>query len=445
MEERLFDPTPTLTVSELNQRIGTVIARAFPEEVWIQGEISGLRPERRPGTHLFFDLVEPGPDGGPGAKVRVTLWSDNRRGINALLRRAGGIRMEDGLDVRIRGSVDFFRRGGTVQLRMTSIDPEHTLGRLAASKDRTLQALRAEGLDAANGTLAVPPFPLQVALITSAESAAHHDVMAEFRASGLGWRIRVIDARVQGRQAEGLLCAALDLAAEDDPDVILITRGGGSRSDLAAFDSEEVARAIAGCAAPVITGIGHEVDRSVADEVAHSAHKTPTAAAAHLVGLVRDRLDQTAATWSRIGERSTVLLDRAATDIDRKAGAVPVLASGAVTRAGQELERSGRRLQASTRSALTVASGRHDQTQARLARSGPRAARRGEQHLAALESRLASLDPARLLARGWSVTRGADGAVIRSVEQAPPTSLLTTTLADGTIESTVTATDTTGA
>ncbi|MEL7208882.1 MAG: exodeoxyribonuclease VII large subunit, partial [Actinomycetota bacterium] len=192
---RLFDPTPTLTVSEVNRRISVVLDRAFGEEVWVQGEISGLSADRRSGTHLFFDLVDPTGDRGP-AKLRVALFAENRRGVNALLRRSGGVRMEDGLDVRIRGSIGFFRKQGTVQLKMTAIDPEHTLGALAAGRERVLARLRAEGLTDRNGRLALSAIPCRVGLVTSAGSAACRDFLHELESAGLRWTVRLVDTRV---------------------------------------------------------------------------------------------------------------------------------------------------------------------------------------------------------------------------------------------------------
>jgi exodeoxyribonuclease VII large subunit len=199
MEDRLFDPTPTLSVSEVLSRARVVVERAFGDEVWIEGEIQALR---RTDTHVYFDLVEARDDGRPAARLPVILFETNRRGVNVLLRRAGGaVRMDDGTQVRLRGSVSVYDRTGQVQLRMTAIDPTHTIGLLAAERDRILAALSAEGLLAANGRRALVGPPLRITLVTSRGSAAYEDFLHELTASGLGFRVRVHDVRVQGREA----------------------------------------------------------------------------------------------------------------------------------------------------------------------------------------------------------------------------------------------------
>src|SRR4029453_3228067 len=143
MDDRLFDPTPTLTVSELVTRARVVVERAFGEEIWVEGEIQNLS---RTSTHVYFDLVECRDDGRVVAKVPIVLFEQNRRGVNALLKRSGALRMDDGVQVRLRGSVSVYDRTGQVQVRMTAIDPNHTVGLLAAERARVMAALSKDGL-----------------------------------------------------------------------------------------------------------------------------------------------------------------------------------------------------------------------------------------------------------------------------------------------------------
>ncbi|HYF47377.1 MAG TPA: exodeoxyribonuclease VII large subunit, partial [Acidimicrobiales bacterium] len=212
MEDRLFDPTPTLSVGEVLSRARVVVEKAFKDEVWVEGEIQSLR---RTQSNVYFDLV----DGG--SRLPVVLFEKHRRGVNVLMRRAGlGDRMDDGLAVRIRGSVSVYDRTGSVQLQMRAIDPKYTLGALALERDRVLQALSAEGLLAANGRLPVVGPPLRVALITSRGSAAAEDFLHELTASGLGFAVRVHDVRVQGREAEPTIVRALAGIERSSTDVV---------------------------------------------------------------------------------------------------------------------------------------------------------------------------------------------------------------------------------
>lgn len=410
MEDRLFDPTPTLSVSEVLGRARGAVERAFRgEDVWIEGEIQSLR---RTSGNVYFDLV----DGETSARLPVVLFEKHRRGVNVLMRRAGiADRMGDGLKVRIRGGVSVYERTGQVQLQMTSIDPKYTLGLLAAERDRVLKALSAEGLLAANGRLPLVGPPLRVALVTSRGSAAAEDFLHELNASGLGFVVTLHDVRVQGREAEPTIVAAL--ADVGDVDVVALVRGGGARTDLAAFDAEGIARAIAALPVPLVTGLGHEIDRAVADEVAHTSLKTPTACAAWLVDRVRTWLTGLDDTWAAIADRALTHLDRADARVDRAA----------------------RRAVIASRRGLDRADQRQTDLAEAIKRQVPRALDRADAHLTQAAARVGAYDPARTLARGWSITRTAAGQLVRSPTDAPPGTRLTTTLAEGEVTSTVEA------
>ncbi|HEX6310304.1 MAG TPA: exodeoxyribonuclease VII large subunit, partial [Acidimicrobiia bacterium] len=287
-----MDEQPTFTVTEINTVIRDALRAAIPREVWVQGEVQGLKTSGL--GHSYFQLVE---KVGRGERVLsrldVALFRGERPAVNAALRDAG-LKLADDIGVRIRGRVDFYPPNGRLQLVMTGIDPVFTVGGMAANRERLLKALAAEGLLRANAALPMPAVPLRVGLVTSHDSAAYHDFVHELEVSRYAWQVCLADVRVQGSGAPKRLVWALRALARQRVDVVVIVRGGGSRSDLAPFDAEAVARTIAEMPVPVLTGIGHEVDRSVADEVAHTACKTPTACAQELVeqvGAFVDRLD----------------------------------------------------------------------------------------------------------------------------------------------------------
>ncbi len=417
--EQLFDTDAldTLTVSELSTRIGAVIRKGFGGPLWVEGEIHSL--SRPASGHVYFDLVEPSATGRrQAASVPVVLWESDKHGVNQTLKQSGaGLRMTDGLAVRIRGTVSFYNAQSRVQLQMTAIDPAYTLGRMAAERDRLLQALAAEGLLDANARRPLPAVPLRVGLVTSDGSAACEDFLHELEASGLGWQVSIVHARVQGNLAAATVASALRVAAGSGVDVVALVRGGGSRSDLATFDNELVARAIAHLPVPVLTGIGHEIDVSVADAVAHTRYKTPTACAAGLVDHVRRWCARRDDVWDGVVRRSTTLLDRHEHRLDAATDAVARAGQASVRRADQDLDRAARRLGA----------------------AAPRSVRDAERHLDALAARVAALDPARALARGWSLTRTADGRLVRSSADVAAGDRLVTRVAAGEIRSTVDA------
>lgn len=452
---------PTYSVTEITTAVRHLVQAGFPAQVWVEGDIGSI--SRTPAGNVFFELVEHGITGtGVTGRLHVVLWDDVRREVNEVLRRGGAVRMTEGVRLRIRGWVDVFPGSGRVQLRMTGIDPDHTVGRMAAERAALVRLLEDEGLLGRNAAVPLPPLPLEVGLVTRVGSAAHADVLHELEASGVGFRVRVVDVPVQGSGAERAVVGALARLAAERVDVVIVARGGGARTDLLAFDAEVVARAIATCQVPVLTGIGHEIDTTVADVVAHRAHKTPTACAAAVVDRARDaarHVDRLAGSLARV---APAVLERDAERADARARHTGRLALAHLARA--DLAASDRTARAATAArrglvgadrglgattAAVVATSRH-QLRAAARHDGDRRAALGRRAVAplataaaradVLAARVGALDPARALARGWSITRTAEGRLVRGPEDAPAGTALRTTTAGGTVTSTATGT-----
>jgi exodeoxyribonuclease VII large subunit len=408
-ELRLLDDEGTLTVAEVGRRVERAIRRELPATIWVRGEIHDLK--RPPTGHVHLSLV------GEGCSLPVVLFASDRPRVNRMLKAAGNgaVRMTDGTEVRIRCEVRFFAPKGQISLRMLAIDPAFTLGRLAERREVLLQALSAEGLLRAQARLSMPALPLRIGLVTSVGSAAHADVLETLAASGLGWRVVECHASVQGPDAVPSLVGGLRSVAASGVDVVCLVRGGGARTDLAAFDDEAVARAVATLRVPVLTGIGHEVDTSVADEVAWQRHVTPTACAQWLVERARRWCERRDDVFARCIELSTTATERAGRRLDRRAGRIAASARHHVRGAGRRVDALADRARQRPPVALARAAAALD-------------------HRAA---RVAAADPARLLARGWSITRTADGRLVRSVTDAPPGSIVESTVADGTVRARV--------
>jgi exodeoxyribonuclease VII large subunit len=407
------DPEPTLRVSELTGAVQVALDVCFPDEVWVRGEISSLRRAR--SGHAYFQLVETASPGAPPiARIAVTLFATERAAVNATLKRVGGVRMTDGVEIRIRGRIAVFGPQGQLQLRMSAIDPAYTLGRLASDREAILRALAADGLLERNRLLPLSPRPRRIGLITSRASAAEADFLHELEQCGLAFDVLAVDTAVQGRDADRAMSAAIRRLA-GRVEVIAIVRGGGARSDLAAFDSDRLARTIAAAPVPILTGIGHEVDSSVADLVAHTACKTPTACAAHLTARAQDFQRRAGDAWLATARRALAAAD-------------------------EHERRLAGHARASTRlgtASLGVAVARLDERRDRLVRAAPRAVEPAGLRLAALDARASALDPRRALARGWSITRLADGSLVRDPAQTPAGTELVTTLAGGELRSRV--------
>jgi exodeoxyribonuclease VII large subunit len=244
---------------------------------------------------------------------------------------------------------------------------------------------------------------------------------------------------VQGEGAESGIADGIERLGRHPLDVIVVIRGGGSRTDLATFDAEPVARAIAGAPVPVLTGLGHEIDRSVADEVAHTALKTPTACAVALVQRVEAYRSEVEARWSAIAIRAAAVLDHADTALVRTARHASRRTAAAVVVAGQHLDHRAERVRREAGRVLAAAGSAIVRDAGRARAAAGRATDGAGRRLEVLEARARALDPAVTLARGWSITRRADGGVVRSIDDVEPGDELRTTVADGELRSRVEA------
>ena len=456
-------PEATFSVTELADAIGNALRASFRDEVWVRGEIRDL--SRANSGHVYFTLTEPGSGGNGGANLSVMLSSRTKGSVNTTLTNAGGgVRMNDGTDVRIRGRLDWYAPRGQLQLRMTAIDPAYTLGQLEMARAELLARLTEEGLLRANATRPLPLAPLRVGVVTSEGSAAEADFLDELRRSGFAFQVLRADSRVQGADAPRSIAAAIRRLATHRLDALAVIRGGGARTDLAAFDDEAVARAIAACPVPVLTGIGHEVDTSVADEVAHTSAKTPTACAQLLVARVAELVGGLDGTWAAIATRAVrdvvhheerligqarylsrsalVALDRGTTRLDSVAQRSRRASHGGLNAAGRRLDGHRGRITGAARSHLRAAEVLVTAGERRVSHRAPKAVADAERVLGAVEARLRALDPERTMARGWSITRGPDGRVVRSADDVAPGDELTTIVVGGELRSQVTSAST---
>ncbi|MCU1390816.1 MAG: xseA, partial [Ilumatobacteraceae bacterium] len=387
---------PTFSVGELADAVNGALRRQFGDGVWVRGEIQGYSEKN---GHAYFKLVESGGD--RRAVLDVSFFANVRMRLRPLLQRHR-LYLAEGMKVRVFGVLDYYAANGRLSLKMAGIDPRYTLGEMAMERDDVVRRLVASGLYDANRRHVVPLMPLRIGLVTSVNSAAWHDFMHQLQDSGHGFGVRVVDVRVQGDLAEEMLTAAIrTLGRRTDVDVLVVIRGGGSRTELAMFDSESIATAIATAGVPVFTGLGHEIDRSIADEVAHTAFKTPTACAVALIDAVQSFAIRAEGAWGEIAARAGRQLDRSDAGLLETARRIEQRTVGAVERAGQRLTDRAHRVSLSSVRLL-------DHGEAGLARA---AARLGQRPLTCaaeqlrtidqIEARVRLLDPVHTLARGW--------------------------------------------
>lgn len=265
----------------------SALNECFGPQIWVRGEIHGLKVHAKSG-HVYFDLVEKSSNDSDAYIARVSCaffrgsfvkWQSDMKAMGL-----DGFELNSGLEIKLRARVDLFVKEGRYQLIVSEIDPSYTLGAIAQKRARTIEQLRSEGLLDRNKKLRLSPIPLNIGLITSDGSAAYNDFTSIILPSGYSFSISLYDAHMQGNNTVPEVIRGIHiLQAHERVDIIVIIRGGGAKTDLFPFDDPSLCRAIALCSKPVITGIGHEIDVSVADMVAHTYCVTPTDAARFLV------------------------------------------------------------------------------------------------------------------------------------------------------------------
>ena len=435
----------TLSVSELNRLAREALETAFPP-LWVRGELSNVT--HAPSGHIYFTLKD------VGAQVRCTLWRSRAQRLSLTLRA--------GMQVELRGQLTLYEPRGDYQLSVESVR-EAGVGHLFDAFLRLKGRLEAEGLFAAEHKRAVPTYPRGVAIVTSPQAAALKDVCASFARRAPHLPLLLLPTPVQGEGAGRRIAAALDRIAALAPhrpiDVVLLVRGGGSIEDLWAFNEEVVARAIRRCPLPVICGVGHETDFTIADFAADLRAPTPTAAAelasagfhaaagelAQLrTGLRRAlqrRIDTAHQRLDRVAVRLTHPRQRLAASRDALRNLERRLRM-AMERHQQRLAqqcahlaaRLGVRRPAIARRRPELAS-----LQAALQRGMSRQLAQRQQHLEALAAHLAHLNPEAVLARGYSIARDEGGRILRDAAQAPTGAAISVQLHRGSIDATVTA------
>ena len=429
---------------ELVDEVRGLVERRYLD-VWVEGEISNFRPA--PSGHVYFTLKD------AEAQLPVVLF---RR--QAMLLR---FRPEDGLQVLVRGRVSVYAQRGQLQLVAETMEPVGA-GSLQLAFEQLRDRLKAEGLFDAVRKQPLPAFPRTVGIVTSPTGAVIRDFLNIVARRHSGLNVLLLPVSVQGDSAVAEIEGALaELNNSGLVDLIVLARGGGSLEDLAAFNSERVARAIAASHLPVVSAVGHETDFTIADFVADLRAPTPSAAAEMITEAqhkVAERLSgddirlERAARYQllqarqrvdslhaeRVEWRLAAQLQRLGQQLDEVAlrleGAVAAELRAQQAKVGElaaaVLRHDPRRLLAAARESLSSA--RH-----RLDRAFERVLREASAQAHFVDARLRALSPLAVLDRGYALVQGADGALIRSAAQLSAGDLVTTRLSDGSFASRV--------
>jgi exodeoxyribonuclease VII large subunit len=407
-------PEEKQSLSELLEQVKGALEKELPDHYWVVAEILELHDRR----HCYLELIEKSEeDESLLARVRATIWASRYGMLRPFFETATGTRLKSGIKILCKASVEFHPLYG-LSLNITDIDPSYTLGDLARKKQEVIQRLHKEGVFDMNKELPFPLVPQRIAVISSETAAGYGDFIKSIRHNRHGFRFdtRLFPAVMQGDEAPSSISSAMEKIFESEAefDCVALVRGGGSKADLESFNQYELAYFITQFPLPVITGIGHERDESVADMVAHHALKTPTAVAEFLV-------DQLLAFEFRLSDYldrlSMVVKNRVQHDLSR-------------------LERYQGDMMHLSRSMLQMESEALLRRAERMHRTLAVYLDKSRDFLSLLEKRKELVDPRNILKRGYSITLR-EGRAISSTQGILPGDTLETRLYKGKIISKV--------
>ena len=416
----LYDDTQPLTLSMLNGIVRETIESEMPDSYWVQAELASVRENR---GHCYMELIEKAGDGMIAAQARACCWKNTWLNAGRHFCEVTGSPLSSGMKVLMRVHASFHEAFGFSWI-VDEIDPTFTLGDMARRRQEIIRILTEEGVIDLNKQLSISPFCQRIAVISSATAAGYGDFCNQLADNPYGFQFQtqLFPAIMQGEQVESSIIQALNKihssAPESDTsapfDCVVIIRGGGSTTDLSGFDTLALAENVANFPLPIITGIGHERDKSILDIVACVSVKTPTAVAEFLIA----NLAQTA--------------ERIDTFTQRMALAVQ-----------QRLETEKLRLQQLEQSAKNVFSLRKISEENKLKNYFLQLQNLSERQiiiernkLELLEHRANLLDPINILKRGYSMTLH-NGKVVRDATSLNDGDDITVMFADGSVSATV--------
>ncbi len=447
--------TEALTLHQFTSLISSHV-NAAPQLArrWVTVEIARIGMG---GPHCYCELIEKNDRGETVARMRGTIWGNVWRQLAGKFYAATGTPIAAGMKVLLQMSASHNPAFG-LSANIHDVDPTYTLGDAERRRREILEDLKREGLLDRNKQIPLIPNAQKIAVISAASAAGYGDFINQLENSGFAFYPLLYPAAMQGVKTAPSVIEALDRVemAVDFWDAVVIIRGGGATDDLNSFDDPELARRVALCPLPVIVGIGHERDRTVLDEIAHTRCKTPTAVASFLTERLQACERHAEMLTKKITDFSALSLSGERQRIERLASVIPLLAPRRIDAEKHRLDNVKATLQELTRTVTGRASERLNGIASKIGTSAIAALTRSQERLQRMpqiilhsvetrvkleEERLQSrrelisvLSPEATLKRGYSITR-LNGKAVRSVTDLPPGSVITTTLPDGEVTS----------
>ena len=404
---------------ELNMYLKRVLVLNFDEPLWVRAEIMQVKMHR---GHTYIDLIQKDPKGDQiCAQSQAILWARQRKSLqNKLVEPLHHLLVEGG-EVSLFVDVQY-HEVHSLSLNILDIDPAYTLGKLEQQRQDTIRQLREKQLIEKNKSTKLPVVIQRLAIISSDQAAGYQDFIQQLERNAFGYAFetQLFRNAMQGGQTEKeLITNFQEIKKGPSYDCVLILRGGGSRVDLRSFDALRICEEIAHCPFPVLTGIGHETDTTIADLTAYQAFKTPTAAAAFIV-------DRNAMFESQLVEHEN---------------AIRRLARHYLQLEGLNLQRCESLLIQEMKQTIQESYHAVDGIRTRIKHLGLQQLFRAKQHLEVTTVQLRSLDPRSVMKRGFTLT-STDGTLVKSVRSVKKDTKLQTRFADGVATSVVKSTQT---
>lgn len=407
------------------------------KDTWVHGVITQIQERDKMIYLSIADFIE--GDVKPQAILPLYIFRFDFIRLKAKLATLSKpFELKPELKVKLFVKGDFYVPYGKFQGRVIDIDPAYTIGELALTREAILQRLREENLLFKNKSLPLSDAPLHIGLITGENSAAYHDFTSKLKESGFAFKVTTIHAKMQGNETETTILSALGtLRQNQDLDVVCIVRGGGSKTDLNYFDSEALCRAVANYPVPVLTGIGHEIDKCLLDQVAWQNFITPTDCAKFLI----DKLNE---AWQNIRDLAFEIAGRIHARIPSEQERLRFLRTSLEQRISKLFIHKHEQLDSFIKDLQKEPSKIFSEMHSWLKRSqeglknGCRKILDFEnKHFEVQELRLKTRDPETILKKGYTLTLNAEGKPIYNLEQIKEGDTIITKFANGKIKSVV--------
>ena len=452
----------SLTLYELNALVRDMLALEMPDEYWVEAELSEAREVR---GHCYLELIQKDEHSNtPVAKASAKCWASTWQLVKPHFMRVTGQEIHAGMKVLLKVYAQFHESYGFSWI-VTDIDPTYTMGDMARKRMEIIRQLKEEGVFELQKELQLPMFCQHIAVISSANAAGYGDFVNQLENNEYGFRFhtQLFPAVMQGEGVEQSVIEALNkifdsieckteslefATANDDSslftlhsslnkfDCVVIIRGGGATSDLSGFDTLALAEHVANFPLPIITGIGHERDESVLDMVSHTRVKTPTAAAAFLIGHLKAVLDAIEDAEQRISSIVRQQMDMEKIRLLHLSQQIPTLFSLVRSRQEACIDRLQGNLRLSVTRRLQEEHHRLDIHSHNLMPVIERRLLRERHQLDMLNEKLEALNPELLLRRGYSITLSG-GKVVKDASILKSGDELETRLSKGTVHSVV--------